>query len=611
MSALACAGLFYLLRDRIDLLDPDAIRSILSEFTLFEWGAASVLTAISFWAIGQYDAAMSAHLSLSVRRQDAESAGWRATAISQTLGFGLITGALVRWHVLGRKAGLTLWDASRLTAAVSIMFLVGWVVVISGTALVTVAIPAPYKFAAALAILCFCGILALSIWALPPWSSRLPSVRVLLKSVGLTVLDTAPAALIIFLFLPDGYAPFTVIYLAFLAAYVAGVMSGIPGGAGAFELCVLALVPHSNGDALIASLLGYRLTYYLGPAAIAGTSLVFVRPARRRAAQSVTLHKAACLPPEATLTQLNMFKVHQPRGSQLHVLRHITTNSHIVLGDPFGKRTDADRRQETLAHLQRDASHAGRGLCLYKCSAGVAQSARELGLAVHQIGQDAVVSPADFAVDGSDRRTLRRKLKKAQKSGVAVRALHFDDWVDLKRIDAQWQHRNGAAMGFSMGTFERTLVRRQAVFTASHNGRICGFITFHTSGNRWVLDLMRSDATCPDGTMHALIYDALKVAREEDVGSVSLSTVPLSGIIAPCTLTEHLLSRRFDSSRYAQGLFQFKRSFSPNWEPVYVVGSSYTSLAISAIEISRRVKHPIRAKTNLLHEHYGYYEFAA
>ena len=58
----------------------------------------------------------------------------------------------------------------------------------------------------------------------------------------------------------------------------AGVLSNVPGGAGVFEtVIVLLLVGKIPGEAVVASLLAYRVIYYLLPFGLAVGLLGYLR----------------------------------------------------------------------------------------------------------------------------------------------------------------------------------------------------------------------------------------------------------------------------------------------------------------------------------------------
>ncbi len=149
-------GLVWLLARRLAGIDPGQVRDGLALVPLAAWALALLATAVSFWAAGRYDAVIHRHLGTGFHGRQARRAGFAAIAISQTLGLGLITGALVRWRLL---PGLSLWQATRVTGVVTASFLGGWAVV---TATTLVLLPdAPFKPAALAVLGLACGALIL------------------------------------------------------------------------------------------------------------------------------------------------------------------------------------------------------------------------------------------------------------------------------------------------------------------------------------------------------------------------------------------------------------------------------------------------------------------
>jgi uncharacterized membrane protein YbhN (UPF0104 family) len=73
-------------------------------------------------------------------------------------------------------------------------------------------------------------------------------------------------------------------YADFLSAYIvsimAGLLSGVPGGAGVFETVMLQLLPMVDRAALAAAFLGFRLIYYIAPLSAALLLLAFMRHRR-------------------------------------------------------------------------------------------------------------------------------------------------------------------------------------------------------------------------------------------------------------------------------------------------------------------------------------------
>jgi uncharacterized membrane protein YbhN (UPF0104 family) len=99
---------------------------------------------------------------------------------------------------------------------------------------------------------------------------ELPGLTVTLSQLTLGVIDLCCAAAALYVILPAGHE---LDFISFCAAYVfaclLGIASHMPGGIGAFEATMLNTVPAPSAAALLASLLLFRVIYYLVPFVLA------------------------------------------------------------------------------------------------------------------------------------------------------------------------------------------------------------------------------------------------------------------------------------------------------------------------------------------------------
>lgn len=98
----------------------------LGMFSLWQWAAAIVLTSLSFRAIGTYNVLVHKVLNTGQTATAARHAAIKAIALPETLGFGAVTSALVRWRCLPDVSALSV---ARLSAVVSLSFTVALAVV--------------------------------------------------------------------------------------------------------------------------------------------------------------------------------------------------------------------------------------------------------------------------------------------------------------------------------------------------------------------------------------------------------------------------------------------------------------------------------------------------
>ena len=579
-----------------------------------QWLAASLATAISFWAVGQYDAVLHRHFATGLPGVQARRAGICAIAVSQTTGLGVITGAIVRWRML---PGQSLSQAVRLTVGVAVSFLAGWAVI---TAVVLLALPdapfnidAPFKTVAAVVLLIAAGFGAVCVFARPDFV-RLPNGITLLQLLGLCAVDTIAAGIAFYLLCPDGIN-LTIGHLlpVFLLALGAGLLSGTPGGVGAFELTMLALLPAVSEPDFMAAVLAWRVIYYALPA-ILGAGFAIKGPETLPQAALAPTTCAASPPLPSPCAQASL--VHQGQHQILPMGKGgwlCARTAHFVIGlfDP----KDAC----ALAGLGATARRENRLPALYHASPRAAVRARRSGFTALRTAQEAWLCPASFDLATPSRSGLRRKLRKGCTDGASVTTADPHGpipWPQLDRIAHDWAMSHGGERGFSMGRYSRDYVRHQRLYIAWVNAQPVAFVTFHQTRDDWALDLVRHGANPPDGVMHMLIHAAIIDAARSSVARLSLAAVP-DIVIGPCNGMLHRLIARVARKKTA-GLAQFKSSFRPNWRPLYLAVAHPIALPLVCAEIARAVFWPKPLQTPAypqtkpgIEHHHEDYEFAS
>ncbi len=609
VSGLFCA----LLAQRLAEFDSAALYPALAGVNLSAWALALGLTAVAFWAVGHYDAVLHRHFETGVDPRAARRAGVSAIAVSQTLGMGVVTGAILRWRMMPDRS---LWLASRITVAVAMSFLAGWAVV---TAAVVMALGAPALHIPAGAVLLTAALAAgYSVMARPSLQLgfRWPNGFTILALITLCAVDTLAAAGALYALLPaDAGCSFFVLLPAFLIAYGAGLLSGAPGGIGAFELTLLALLPDLPEAPILAAVVAWRSVYFVAPA-ILGAIIAMIGPRSAAGATDVPVAQshdqgAKAYPPsqpaEFGLIAQGRHQVLSAGGAQWLLARH----SHslvALLGPALLAQTDAPlprahRRLQAMAALKDAALASARWPAGYKWPAQMAVTARQMGWRVLRISREAVLNPTTFRLSAPACAGLRRKLRRAESAGLVVEfcppaALPF---AELDKIAQDWAADHGGERGFSMGRYARNYVTQQRVYLARRANHVVGFITLHDNGREWTLDLMRHSADLPDGGMQALVCGAVQDAAAQGLARLSLAAVP-EAAFAPRRRdgTDWRRALRFVPPRalaalrldMGEGLRQFKDAFAPNWEPRYLLAPHLPALLLASLSIYRAIAFP-------------------
>ena len=605
VSICVLALFLWLLSDRIARLDTAALTAAVLQLSALQWAKAAAFTALSFWAVGRYDAVLHQHLMTGVPARLARRAGIAAIAVSQTLGLGLVSGAIVRWRML---PGVSLWQATRLTAAVAMSFLAGWVVV---TCLALLVLPAaPFKPMAALGLAVALGLGALSI--LGPWADRLPfrwpNGLILSRLVGLCAVDTIAAAMAFYALLPlDSGIALHLLIPAFLLALGAGLALGTPGGMGAFEVTLLALLPGAAEPQVLVAILGWRLIYYVLPAlAGAGLALAGPRPSAaqpRLQTRPFGVAELADLPAEVGLRHQGSLALARFGGAAWLIGRR----GHVLVAllDP-APMWSPHVIDTALRGLRRHARAEGRSFAAYKTGPRTAARGRAMGFAVRRIGWEAWVDPSRYRLSSSCRSGLRRKLRRAEAAGVTLHRVDPDGmpWRALDGLAADWTLAHGDERGFSMGRHDRAYLAQQKVYVACLQGEPIAYASFHTCPQEWTLDLMRHRAALPDGTMHALIQAAIEDAAALGLSRLSLASVP-GGAFGPGDRVTRLVAALAPETA-APGLLQFKACFGPRWAPRYLIAPGRFGLVLAGLSLWHAIIRPPPVPREIDEDHAEY-----
>lgn len=585
LPLLIGAACIWLLRDRLDGLDFAAVAEVVRTTSPAQWAMAAVATALSFWAIGTYDLVMHRHLRTGVPCGKARLTGAASIALAQVLGLGMVTGALARWRMLpGLRPGV----AAAVTGAVAVSFMaaLALIAVLLAVLLPGVSLPL-WAMVAAIAVTV--GLFALAFLRprlkVGPVTLRLPSLRALSAIVLLTALDVAAAALALYALLPEGVSlSYWVLLPVFALALGAGLFSSTPGGAGPFELTLLAFLPQVAEAPLLGAVLAWRVIYYALPALLALIPLALpFRVQNRSLSRPVSLSSFAHAPrAECGVARQNGAEMLEtPTGLAVTV---DTGQTLALLFDPVSGDLGG-----VVPALETSARDHMLAPVIYKCSGRLAAQAKAHGWRVVRVADDAVIDLPSFALDGSRFRQLRRKLRQAEKAGVQVACEEATPCLlaELARVDAEWVRDHAGARGFSMGRYCPQYIVEQQIFVARQDGKVIAFISLHASSADLALDLMRHVSGVPDGTMHLLIAGVIEHAKQAGRLRLTLAAMPATNIQEPRLMAR--LRAWFSAKSGGAGLTRFKESFGPRRQPLYLAAPSLASMTLATADIARAI----------------------
>jgi len=221
-----------------------------------------------------------------------------AFALANTLGFGLVIGGALRVN-LYRRWGLGLGKVAQITAYGTITFVLG-VLVLAGGLLLHASNKVYGQLGieplvgrsvgglmwAGLALYATAGALAPAKLRILRFEFKPPRPSLTLVQILFGTADLIAGAAVFWLLLGRNAPRFADLLSAYVISIVAGLLSGVPGGAGVFETVILQLLPRTDRTSLAAAFLGFRLFYYLTPLVIGLTMLFLTKPKGRDDAQA-------------------------------------------------------------------------------------------------------------------------------------------------------------------------------------------------------------------------------------------------------------------------------------------------------------------------------------
>lgn len=593
------------LSNQLGDMDMARILSVLAQVSLVQWTGAIAATAISFWAVGRYDAVIHRHWKTGYSSRAATLSGATSIALAQTIGLGVFSGAFARWRMM---PDLGLKMATQISASVAISFLAAWSVITAVVLLCLDTPPIPAVLGTLIVVLPLLGgvvLLGCAFWRpqfrIKSYHFSFPTLPAIGAIFALTLLDTMAAAVALQFLLPETLAiGIQTLFPVFLIALGAALISGTPGGVGPFELTMLALLPAVPNVEIIGAILAFRLIYYALPACIA--VVILARPPTLRSLKNsavlsrFTSSDATAFDnakrAETGVARQNgtlVFRSNQTRATVLQTGQSLNVLFDPICGAPLTVAksiyTFAERRNKLFS--------------IYKCTPRTAAVLRKGGYKALHIANEALINPSQFTQNTPAFRQLRRKLRKAEKLGVEVvlappAPISRDLSHEMSVVDDQWRDKNGAPRGATMGQFCPKYLAHQRVFLARKNGTLVGFISLHTSTHEHCLDLMRALPDAPDGTMHALVNAAIQQANIEGQTRFSLAALPVQNAHGYRVLRPILqpLHRAIIARSANTGLVQFKSCFNPRLQPLYMVAPSFATMAVCLADIARAVHFP-------------------
>jgi lysyl-tRNA synthetase class 2 len=265
----------------------------------------------------------------------------------------------------------------------------------------------------------------------------------------------------------------------------------------------------------------------------------------------------------------------------------VVAGAALVSGDPVG---DAAEFDALLAEFRRVAHARGWRLAVLGASGACLEHYERLGMRALPIGDEAVLRPETFSLEGRSIRKVRQSVSRLTKAGYGFRVVAADE-VDgdlraqLDAVSNAWR-RGQVERGFSMAMDDLYAEGTTFAVALAPDGEVGGFLHLAPAGGGWSLSTMRRRPDTPNGLTEFLVVEALAWAKEARATELSLNFCALTDFLAPdraVTVPRRAVRRALlaaDSVFQLERLHSFSRKFHPEWRPRYLCVERLTDLPL-------------------------------
>ena len=251
----------------------------------------------------------------------------------------------------------------------------------------------------------------------------------------------------------------------------------------------------------------------------------------------------------------------------------------LVSGDPVGDEREFDA---LLAEFRRVAHARGWRLAILGASSETLPHYRRLGMRPIPIGDEAVLRPAAFSLEGRAIRKVRQSVSRLTKAGYAFRVVAAEDVdavlrAELDAVSVEWRG-DQVERGFSMAMDDLFATGTSFAVATAADGAVGGFLHLAPApaGGGWSLSTMRRRRATPNGLTEFLVVETLLWAKECGAAEVSLNFCALADFLSPeraTTVPRRLVRRGLlaaDNVFQLERLHSFSRKFHPEWRTRYL-----------------------------------------
>jgi lysylphosphatidylglycerol synthetase-like protein (DUF2156 family) len=265
----------------------------------------------------------------------------------------------------------------------------------------------------------------------------------------------------------------------------------------------------------------------------------------------------------------------------------VVAGTALVSGDPVGDEAEIDL---LLGELRRVVRAHGWRMAVVGAAEEHLDRYRALGLKPISMGEEAVMLPQEFSLEGRAIRKVRQSVSRLRKAGYSFRVVAAEEVgppleTELEAVSTAWRGSQ-PERGFSMAIDDLHIPGTMLALAEDADGRVGGFLHLAPSpaGGGWSLSAMRRRPDAPNGLTEFLVVETLAWAREEGASELSLNFCALTDFLAPDrvrTPVRRVVRRGIllaDNMFQLERLYSFNRKFFPEWRPRYICVERFSDL---------------------------------
>lgn len=266
----------------------EEVGNALSSVTWTQLALAGFFVAMAYLTLTFYDYfALKTIGRHEVPYHIASIGGFTSYSIGHNVGFTAFSGGAVRYRIYSASSGLNAIEVAKLCFIAGLTFWLGNIAVLGigmtihpeAASMVDQLPPAVNRV---IGIAALTGLAIYTYWvSVKPrvigranWSVTLPAGKLTLLQIAIGIVDLTCCALAMYVLMPASpEIDFISLAVIFVSSTLLGFASHSPGGLGVFDAAMLIALPQFAPEQLLASLLLFRLFYFIAPFAI---SLVII-----------------------------------------------------------------------------------------------------------------------------------------------------------------------------------------------------------------------------------------------------------------------------------------------------------------------------------------------